>query len=164
MLTEFLMEYENKDVLFRIEPGRYIAAECGILIGTVNSVKTNYDVDYIGTDLGFNVIMRPVLYDSYHELHIVNKNNSSNQKKVCTVVGNICESGDIIAKDREMDQVSEEDLVVVQTAGAYCFSMSSNYNCRLRPAEVLINSDKTHRLIRRRETMEDLLQTMKGIK
>ena len=164
MLTEFLMEYENKDVLFRIEPGRYIAAECGILIGTVNSVKTNYDVDYIGTDLGFNVIMRPVLYDSYHELHIVNKNSSSNQKKVCTVVGNICESGDIIAKDREMDQVSEEDLVVVQTAGAYCFSMSSNYNCRLRPAEVLINSDKTHRLIRRRETMEDLLQTMKGIK
>ena len=162
MLTVFLNEYDNKDVLFRIEPGRYIAAECGVLLGTVHSVKLNYDTEYAGTDLGFNVLMRPVLYDSYHAIHIAKKDCSDSQSKPgiykpYTIVGNICESGDVIAKDRKLPQIDEGDIIVVQTAGAYGFSMSSNYNCRLRPAEVLINMDGTHRLIRRRETFEDLL-------
>jgi len=160
MLTEFLSGYDNKDVLFRIEPGRYIAAECGILLGTAHAVKTNYGNKYIGTDLGFNVIMRPILYDSYHEIHIAKKDGSGGKTETCTVVGNICENGDIIAKDRLLPQADEGDIVAVQTAGAYCFSMSSNYNCRLRPAEVLINADGTDRLVRRRETFEDLMRTL----
>jgi len=159
MLTEFLREYDNKSVMFRIEPGRYIPAECGILLGTVHSVKTNHDMEYIGTDIGFNVLMRPVLYDSYHAIHIAQSSNTVGQIKPRTVVGNICESGDIIAKGRELPQVNEGAIVVVQTVGAYGFSMSSNYNCRLRPAEVLISTDGTHRLIRRRETFEDLIGT-----
>ena len=159
MLTEFLKCYDNKDVMFRIEPGRYIVAECGILLGTVHTVKNNYDTEYIGTDLGFNVLMRPVLYDSYHEVHAVKKTGLNNQVKPRTIVGNICESGDIIAENRELPQIDEGDILIVQAAGAYGFSMSSNYNSRLRPAEVLINSDGTHRLIRRRETFEDLTIT-----
>jgi len=158
-LNDFLNEYDNKEIIFRIEPGRYIAAECGILLGTVHSVKTNYDNEYIGTDLGFNVLMRPVLYDSYHAIHIAAKNGEAGQKKPRTVVGNICESGDVIAKDRELPKANEGDIIAVLTAGSYGFSMSSNYNCRLRPAEVLINADGTHRLIRRRETFEDLIRT-----
>ena len=162
MLDGFLSEYGNKDVMFRIEPGRYIAAECGVLIGTVNAVKTNYEREYIGTDLGFNVLMRPVMYDSYHAIRIAGKNGAGSgtgQTGPRTIVGNICESGDILAKDRELPPAGEGDLVLVLNSGAYGFSMSSNYNQRLRPAEVLINADGTHRLIRRRETFEDLVQT-----
>ena len=163
MITEFLNEYGNKDVLFRIEPGRYIAAECGILLGTVQAVKTNYDTEYIGTDLGCNVLMRPVLYDSYHEVDIIKKDKAAGpdngEKKKYTVVGNICENGDVLAKERDLPEVNEGDIVVVNTAGAYGFSMSSNYNCRLKPAEVLIDLNGNHRLIRRRETLEDLIKT-----
>jgi len=156
LLTAFLIGYDNKDVLFRIEPGRYITAECGILLGTAHCIKQNHDTVYIGTDLGFNVLMRPVLYDSYHVVHVAKKNGSTGFIKSQTIVGNICESGDIIAKDRSLPQIEEGDIVVIQSAGAYGFSMSSNYNCRLRPAEVLINTDGSHRLIRRRETYKDL--------
>jgi len=156
MLDGFLAEYDNKDVMFRIEPGRYIAAECGILLGTVNAVKTNYGKEYVGTDLGFNVLMRPVLYDSYHTIKVA---GAGEQAAPRTVVGNICESGDILAKDRKLPLAAEGDVVMALDAGAYGFSMSSNYNQRLRPAEALINADGTHRLIRRRETFEDLVRT-----
>jgi len=155
-LDKFLTEYDNKDVWFRIEPGRYIAAECGVLLGTANAIKTNYEKEYIGTDLGFNVLMRPVLYDSFHEIRIAGKTAHS---KARSIAGNICESGDIIAKDRELPEATEGDIVMVLTAGAYGYSMSSNYNHRLRPAEVLVCADGTHRLIRRRETLEDLTLT-----
>lgn len=137
VLDEFLKDYDNKDVIFKIEPGRYIPAECGVLLGEVYSVKENYGTTYVGTDLGFNVLMRPVLYDSYHAITIIKSNKSENGKEVATIVGNICESGDIIANEREMRKVSEGDIVAVGNAGAYGFSMSSNYNCRLKPAEVL---------------------------
>ena len=161
MLDGFLAGYDNKDVLFRIEPGRYVAAECGVLLGSVNAVKTNYEKEYIGTDLGFNVLMRPVLYDSYHPMRIVSRDGDgrAGQIKPYTVVGNICEGGDILARDRELPQAFEGDLLMVLNAGAYGFSMSSNYNQRLRPAEALVNADGTHRLIRRRDTLEDLIRT-----
>ena len=90
LLTLFLTGYGNKDVLFRIEPGRYIAAECGILLGKAHCVKQNHDIVYIGTDLGFNVLMRPVLYDSYHAVHVAKKNGSTGFIKLQTIVGNIC--------------------------------------------------------------------------
>lgn len=163
VLDEFLKDYDNKDVIFKIEPGRYIPAECGVLLGEVYSVKENYGTTYVGTDLGFNVLMRPVLYDSYHAITIIKSNKSENGKEVATIVGNICESGDIIANEREMRKVSEGDIVAVGNAGAYGFSMSSNYNCRLKPAEVLIDKDGNDRLIRRRDTIEDLIRNFVGV-
>jgi len=163
VLTEFLEEYPNKDIIFKIEPGRYIVAECGVLLGSVNSVKTNYDTTYIGTDIGFNVLARPVMYDSYHEMEIVKNsvgNNGVNEdtRIKATIVGNICESGDILARDREIQAAEVGDVLIIYTAGAYGYSMSSNYNCRLRPAEVLIDLNGEDRLIRRRDTLESLIQ------
>ncbi|MBO4458707.1 MAG: diaminopimelate decarboxylase [Butyrivibrio sp.] len=158
VLDKFLADYDNKDVLFKIEPGRYIPAECGVLLGEVYSVKDNYGTTYVGTDLGFNVLMRPVLYDSYHAVTIVKANAGEDGEEVATIVGNICESGDIIASDRQMKKVSVGDVVAVGNAGAYGFAMSSNYNCRLKPAEVLIDKDGCDRLIRRRDTFEDLIR------
>ena len=125
---------------FKIEPGRYPFAECGAILGTVHAVKTNYGTEYIGTDIGFNVLMRPMLYDSYHEVVAFRNNRileARNEEKV-TIVGNICETGDILARDRYMPPLQEGDVLGVLDAGAYGYVMSSNYNQRLRPAEVLI--------------------------
>lgn len=159
LIESFSREYDNKNITFKIEPGRYIVAESGFLFGRVNAVKYNYGKKYVGTDLGFNVLIRPVLYDSYHEVKIIKHNKSDNaEKELVNIVGNICESGDIIARDRLLTKAEEGDIIVVCCAGAYGFSMSSNYNCRLRPAEVLICSDGTYKLIRRRETLEDLVK------
>ena len=158
VLDDFLANYDNKDVIFKIEPGRYIPAECGVLLGEVYSVKDNYGKTYIGTDLGFNVLMRPVLYDSYHAVTIVKADPNEEGEEVATIVGNICESGDIIANERNIKKVSIGDVVVIGNAGAYGFAMSSNYNCRLKPAEVLIDKDGNDRLIRRRDTFEDIIR------
>ena len=159
LLDEFLSVYDNKQVIFKIEPGRYIPAECGKLLGTVYSVKSNYNTTYVGTDLGFNVLMRPVLYDSYHEISVVSKSGKKLiDTDTYTVVGNICESGDIIANQRTSKAVSEGDIIVVSNAGAYGHAMCSNYNCRLRPAEVLLDLHGNDRLIRRRDNFEDLVR------
>lgn len=161
VFTEFLAEYDNKELVFKIEPGRYIVAESGILLGKAYSVKENYQQKYIGTDLGFNVLMRPILYGSYHEIKVLkhhsNKDND-NIKESVNIVGNICESGDILAKGRELPVIDEGDIIAVMDTGAYGFMMSSNYNCRLRPAEVLIDTEGNDRLIRKRESYEDLLR------
>ncbi len=149
----------GKEPVFKIEPGRYLVAECGILLGAVHALKESYGITYVGTDLGFNVLMRPMLYDAYHELEVYSKIMTDNhQKKTVTVAGNICENGDIIAKDRELPVVKEGDFIGVMDAGAYGYSMSSNYNGRLRPAEVLIREDGEPVLIRRRDTLEDLMR------
>ncbi len=159
VLREFIAGYDNKDVLFRSEPGRYLVAECGVLLGTVNCVKQNYKNKYIGTDIGFNVLIRPVMYGSHHEVYIAKRNkNASEEKEIVSIVGDICESGDIVAKDRLLPVIDEGDIVLVQTAGAYGFSMSSNYNSRLRPAEVLIKPNGQDVLIRRRDKLEDLIK------
>ena len=142
-----------------IEPGRFVAAECGVILGTVNSIKTLYNKKYIGTDLGFNRMPRPVMYDAYHEVEVYRQNPPTQQEKeIVQVVGNICETGDYIAKDRELPKVEQHDLIAVLDAGAYCYSMSSIYNLRERPAEVLIMDDGTHRLIRKRDTLEDMIK------
>jgi diaminopimelate decarboxylase len=154
LLKEELPNFDN-DTTFMVEPGRYIIAESGILLGTVHAVKTNYNKKYIGTDLGFNTFMRPTLYDAVHEIEVFN--NSGDQEQV-TIVGNICESGDIITKDRLLPKISENDVIGIRNAGAYGYSMCSNYNNRLRPAEVLITKDGKDKLIRRRDSLEDLLK------
>jgi diaminopimelate decarboxylase len=149
----------GRELTFKIEPGRYIVAECGVLLGRVNAVKLNHGKKYIGTDLGFNVFIRPVLYDSYHDLEVYPANDEPNvNTERVTVVGNICESGDIIARNRLLPAVNEGDYLGVMDAGAYAWVMSSNYNNRLRPAEVLINVNGEAVLIRKREELDDLVR------
>ena len=154
------MDKFKRKVTFKIEPGRFIVAECGVLLGTVYAIKNNCEMKFIGTDLGFNALARPVMYDSYHEIEVYKENKSerNDAHEKVTVVGNICESGDIIAKHRLLPQISEGDILGVMDAGAYGYSMSSNYNNRLRPAEVLIKLDGSIQLIRRRDTIEDLMR------
>jgi len=156
MINKWIKEY-GKQIEIKIEPGRYIVAESGILLGQVNSVKTNYGKKYIGTDLGFNVLIRPAMYDSHHDVEIYRKDNirSEKEEKV-TIVGNICETGDIIAKDRTMPEIFENDILGILDSGAYGYSMASNYNNRLRPPEVLIDHNGNPRLIRRRDTLDDI--------
>lgn len=157
-LTDLIMDFEAESGLeleYRTEPGRYVCAECGTLLGTVYAVKDSWDTTYVGTDLGFNVLARPVMYNSFHEIKVFS--SGSGEQIKATIVGNICESGDILAKDREVARPKVGDTVAAFDAGAYGFSMASNYNNRLRPAEVLIQEDGTTRLIRRRETLEDLM-------
>ncbi len=143
---------------FMCEPGRYIVAECGLLLGTCYSVKNNGPKRFVGTDLGFNTLVRPAMYDSFHDVEIYREDGepvSATMEQ--SIVGNICESGDIIAKDRQLPEIMEGDIIGMLDAGAYGYVMTSPYNQRLRPAEVLIQSDGKPRLIRRRETIADLL-------
>lgn len=151
-----------RPLMFMTEPGRYIAAEAGLLIGTVHAVKQNGPRIYVGTDIGFNVLARPMLYDAWHDLLVIRQGRLLPQTglETVTVTGNICESGDQIAADRPLPALRCDDLVVVLDAGAYGYSMSSNYNQRLRPAEVLLPESGRPRLIRRRDTYDDLLRGM----
>lgn len=143
---------------FLVEPGRYISAECGILLGTVYALKTNTTTRYVGTDIGFNVLVRPVMYESHHDLEIYRKNGLPDNKLMPqTVVGNICESGDVLAKNRNLPQILEGDIIGALDAGAYGYVMASSYNQRGRPAEVLITLEGLPKLIRRRESFEDML-------
>ena len=145
---------------FIIEPGRYISAECSILLGSAHAVKNNGPTRYVGTDLGFAVLARPMMYDAFHDVEIYPGTAGkigSRSEMLQTIVGNICETGDVLAKDRILPEIVEGDIIGVLDAGAYGQAMSSNYNQRLRPAEVLIQRDGTPRLIRRRDTLEDLL-------
>lgn len=160
MLTDLLLEYRRDtgfDGRFFIEPGRYIAAECGLLLGTVHAVKRNGATRYAGTDLGFSVLARPIMYDSFHDMEVYPQDGTPREALVQTVVGNICETGDVLGKDRLLPELREGDLVGILDAGAYGHVMSSNYNQRLRPAEVLVREDGGHCLVRRRDTVEDLL-------
>lgn len=159
LIDRWVKDY-GKEITFKTQPGRYVIAECGVLLGRVHAIKQNGSTVYVGTDIGFNNLMRPVLYDSYHELEIYRKGNIINSDEVSpvTIVGNICESGDIIAKNRPMPPLCEGDIIGVMDTGAYGYSMSSNYNSRLKPAEVLINENGEDILIRRRDTLEDLIR------
>jgi diaminopimelate decarboxylase len=157
LLEEWCKRY-GKEITFKIEPGRYIVAECGILLGTIYALKENDGVNYVGTDLGFNVLARPVMYDAYHDVEVYRKNSEDNNCMQATVVGNICETGDIIAKERFLPKVEEGDILGIMDAGAYGYVMSSNYNNRLRPAEVLIRDGGSVEIIRRRDKLEDLMR------
>ncbi len=149
----------NREIEFRVEPGRYIVAECGVLLGTVFTKKENDYRKYVGTNLGFSVFKRKVMYDSYHDVELYRKGEDIDlkEKEKVIIVGDICESGDIIASDRYLPKIKEGDIIGVMDAGAYGYCMACNYNNRVRPAEVLIDSDGNDRLIRKRETFEDLL-------
>lgn len=158
-IAEFRASYGGGAMKFKTEPGRYIVAECGALLGTVHSVKENDSITYVGTDIGFNVLMRPVLYDSHHDIEVYRGGKLTDEgRRTVTVVGDVCETGDKLAEDRTLPFIDQGDILGVMDAGAYGYSMSSNYNNRLRPAEVLIGLDGSDRLIRRRDTLEDLMR------
>lgn len=164
IFEKFSKEY-GKRIKFKIEPGRYIAAECGVLLGTVNAIKNNGNNKYAGTDIGFNVLARPVMYDSHHDIEVYRQSNEKPKKiEPITVVGNICETGDIIAKNRMLPTLKEGDILGILDAGAYGHVMSSNYNNRLRPAEVLIRENGEAVLIRKRDTLEDIVKNFISLK
>ncbi len=146
---------------FFIEPGRYVVAECGVVLGTVHAVKNNGPHRFAGTDIGFTVLARPMLYDAFHDVEIYRENGEPDHTEMeQTIVGNICESGDILAKDRQLPPIKQGDIIAMLDAGAYGWVMASTYNQRMRPAEVLIGADGRARLIRRRETLEDLTASL----
>ena len=142
---------------FYIEPGRYIVAECGMVLGSVNAVKNNGPTRYVGTDIGFSVLARPMMYDAFHDAEVFPQDASPREIMPQTIAGNICESGDILAKDRPLPEAKRGDIIGMHDSGAYGFSMSSNYTQRARPAEVLILKNGDVKLVRKRDTVEDLL-------
>jgi diaminopimelate decarboxylase len=146
----------NFDGKLLIEPGRFIVAQAGALVTRVLNVKKNGKKTFVITDAAMNDLIRPALYQAYHE--IVPVKPHAGRTQAVDVVGPVCETGDFFARDRMMKPVEAGDLVALLDAGAYGMAQSSNYNSRFRPAEVLVEG-KTHRLIRRREEMKDLLAT-----
>lgn len=152
---DFCREYRKKLTLV-IEPGRSLVAEAGYLLTRVNTVKRNPDGRvFVGVDSGFNHLIRPAMYGSFHP--ITNISNPGGEKEKVDIGGNLCESGDKFAEDREISRVKEGDLILIGVAGAYGYSMSSIYNLRPRPPEVLVKPDETLRLIRKRETIKKII-------
>ncbi|MDZ4666385.1 MAG: diaminopimelate decarboxylase [bacterium] len=148
---EFCKEY-GKDLELWFEPGKFLVSESGYFLAKVNVLKQTTATVFVGIDSGLNHLIRPMLYDSYHS--IINLSNHDGKQRIYTVVGYICET-DTFGWDRKLSEVHEGDILCFKNAGAYGFTMSSNYNARFRPAEVLIWDGKAH-LIRKRETFEDL--------
>jgi len=142
-----------------VEPGRYLVCDASMLLTTVNTVKVTPSKKFVGVDAGFNTLIRPTMYGSYHPILVANK-LASTEKETYDVVGPICESGDVLAKDRELPKIEEGDLLAVLNAGAYGFSMSSQYNSRPRAAEVLIRAGKPM-IIREREPLDNLTANQK---
>jgi diaminopimelate decarboxylase len=138
-----------------VEPGRYLVSNASILLTAVNTVKTTPFKKFIGVDAGFNTLVRPTMYGSYHHIIVANKLNSPDEE-TCDVVGPICESGDALAKDRRLPKIQEGDLLAVLNAGAYGFAMSSQYNARPRAAEVLVENGR-YTVVREREKSDDLM-------
>lgn len=154
VFNDFCNEYGKKLQLW-FEPGKYLVSEAGYFLVTTNVVKQTVSTVFAGVNSGQNHLIRPMFYDAYHG--IVNISNPNGAPRVYSVVGYICET-DTFAWDRKIPEIREGDILCFLNAGAYGFTMSSNYNSRLRPAEVLIHEGK-HHLIRRREVLNDLLST-----
>lgn len=150
---EFTKEY-GRGLELWFEPGKYIVSESGYFLVKTNVIKQTTATVFIGVDSGLNHLIRPMLYDSYHT--ILNLSNPEGKNRIYTVVGNICET-DTFGWDRKITETKEGDILCFKNAGAYGITMASNYNARFRPAEVLIYNGKPH-LIRKRETMEDLIR------
>jgi diaminopimelate decarboxylase len=154
--TALLPELRGSGLRLILEPGRYILAPSGILLTRVITVKETASKNFVITDAGMNDLLRPSHYASYHKIYGAEQHPERDRMTV-DVVGPICETGDFLALDRELERVLEGELLAVGTAGAYGFSMASNYNARPRPGEVLVDEDR-YTLIRKRETNEDLVR------
>jgi diaminopimelate decarboxylase len=144
-----------------VEPGRFLVCDASILLTTVNTVKVTPSKKFVGVDAGFNTLVRPTMYGSYHPILVANKLARAD-KETYDVVGPICESGDALANDRRLPLVEEGDLLAVLNAGAYGFSMSSQYNSRPRAAEVMIRQGKAV-VVRQREQLSDLMASQRMV-
>jgi diaminopimelate decarboxylase len=151
--NRFCDEY-GKELTLVFEPGKFLVSEAGSFVARVNVIKQTTSTVFAGLDTGMNHFIRPMFYDSYHE--IINVSKPGGKTRIYTVVGYICET-DTFGWNRKISEASEGDYLLFKNAGAYCYAMSSNYNSRFRPAEVMVHQGKDH-LIRKREDMEDLLR------
>jgi len=151
--NEFCKEY-GKDLTLMFEPGKFLVSEAGYFFARVNVIKQTTATVFAGLDTGFNHLIRPMFYDAYHQ--IVNVSQPGNNPRIYTVVGYICET-DTFGWDRKIQEISEGDILGFYNAGAYCYSMASNYNSRLKPAEVIIYQGKDY-LASKREEIDDLLK------
>ncbi|GAA5032070.1 diaminopimelate decarboxylase [Marivirga lumbricoides] len=145
---------QGKELELWFEPGKFLVSEAGYFLSKVNVIKTTPATVFVGLDTGMNHLMRPMMYDAYHSIE--NISNPSSTHRVYTVVGYICET-DTFGTDRKLSEVREGDIIAIKNAGAYGFSMASNYNSRYRPAEVLVQGEKDY-LIRKRESLDDILR------
>jgi len=149
----FCAEY-GRSLTLAFEPGKFMVSEAGFFLAKVNVVKQTTSTVFAGIDSGFNHLIRPMFYGSNH--HIENISNPKGKERFYSVVGYICET-DTFANNRRIAEIKEGDILCFRNAGAYCFSMASNYNSRVRPAEVLWHEGEGH-LIRQRETLDDILR------
>ena len=151
--NEFCNEY-GKELTLAFEPGKFLVSEAGVFLAKVNVVKQTTSTVFAQIDSGFNHLIRPMLYGSQHE--IINISNPNGRERFYSVVGYICET-DTFANNKRISEINEGDILCFKNAGAYCFTMASNYNSRYRPAEVLIHNGEAQ-LIREHETFDDLIR------
>lgn len=156
--NEFCEEF-GRDLTLMFEPGKFLVSEAGQFLAHVNVVKQTTSTVFAGVDSGLNHLVRPMFYDAYH--HIENISNPNGKRRFYTIVGYICET-DTFGANRQISEIKEGDILSFKNAGAYCYSMASNYNSRYRPAEVLVYKEQDH-LIRERETIEDILNKQKEV-
>lgn len=154
-----IKEYDLGKPFFCVEPGRFIVCDAGILLTAVNTVKVTPFKKFIGVDAGFNTLVRPAMYGSYHPIVVANRLNEP-EEETCDIAGPLCESGDLLARDRRLPKVHEGDLLAILNAGAYGFSMSSQYNSRPRCTEILVK-DGEYAVTRERENLKILLTGQK---
>ena len=156
LFDEFCRSY-GKDLVMRFEPGKYLSAECGTLITEVNTIKHNRTRTIAGCNAGFPQLIRPVLYDAYH--HRVNLSNPNGKEHCYDICGNICETGDRFAEQRMLPEIREYDLLAIENAGAYCYSMGSVYNLRAMPAEVVMVDGKVIS-VHRKQSEDELIDSV----
>ena len=149
-----LCEKYGRDLTLMFEPGKFLVSEAGYFLTKVNAIKQTTSTVFAQVDSGFNHFIRPMLYGSQHQ--IINLSNPDGRERFYSVVGYICET-DTFANNRRINEIKEGDILAFKNAGAYCFTMSSNYNSRYRPAEVFWYNGKSY-LIRSRETYDDLIK------
>ena len=154
IVNETLARTELPELWF--EPGRYFVGGSGVLLARVHSVKHTPFRNFINVDTGFNQFLRPLLYEAHHHVRVIGNGSSGDARY--DIAGNICETGDILAEDRNLPTPVASDLVVLEGAGAYCYALASEYNSFPLPAEVLVRGDSQVDLIRRRGTIDDLLR------
>lgn len=163
LTARILPMLRDLEVTVLCEPGRFIVGNAGVLLTRTVYTKNNGGKKFVIVDGAMNDLIRPSLYDAYHEIRtVVQGGRAGGQTEVVDIVGGVCESGDFFGHDRDLPVVDSGDLIAVMSAGAYGFAMSSNYNARPRPAEVLV-SGAEHRLVRRRESYEDLIRAEEGL-
>lgn len=156
--NQFCEEY-GKDITLMFEPGKFLVSEAGVFLAKVNVVKQTTSTVFAHVDSGFNHLVRPMMYDSYH--HITNISNPEGRDRYYSVVGYICET-DTFGSNRRISEISQEDILCFHNAGAYCFSMASNYNSRYLPAEVMLVDGQDY-LIRKRQTIQDILHNQEVV-